>query len=239
MNLWNQFWWVIYPYLMLTIFIVGHIYRYNTDQYGWTAKSSEFLEKRSLKWGSILFHYGILMVFGGHVIGLLVPKTVTEALGITEELYHLTAVYIGGFAGIITFIGIALLLFRRFSIKRIWVTSSPSDILIAILLFIVVAFGLYNTIYSMLGLSHFDYRATLAPWLRGLLIFAPDYTLMKDVPLFFKLHTIFAFAIFGIWPFTRLVHVWSLPLEYFKRSYIVYRSRNAKRTIELKQNHLN
>jgi len=233
MSFWNQFWWVIFPYLVFTIFVVGHIYRYNTDQYGWTAKSSEFMEKNTLKWGSILFHVGILMVLGGHVVGLLIPKSWTEALGMTEDMYHMGAIFGGGFAGIITLAGIMILLFRRVNVKRVRMTSSFSDILIAIVLFVEIAMGMYNTLGYNLLVGGFDYRESLAPWLRGLLVFRPDPTLMSEVPLFFKLHTILAFSIFAIWPFTRLVHVWSIPLEYLKRSTILYRSRNAKRAIQL------
>ncbi|MFT9485951.1 MAG: respiratory nitrate reductase subunit gamma [Tepidibacillus sp.] len=235
MNVWNQFWWVIFPYLTLTIFVVGHIYRYNTDQLGWTAKSSEFMEKKSLKWGSILFHVGILMVFGGHLVGLLVPKAWTKALGMTEEMYHAGAIFGGGFAGIITLAGIMILLFRRVNVKRVRMTSHISDILIAVLLFIEIAIGVYNTLGFNLFVGGFDYRETLAPWLRGLLLFRPNPNLMLEVPLLFKLHTLFAFAIFAIWPFTRLVHVWSIPLEYLKRSFIIYRSRNTKRVMQITQ----
>ncbi len=124
MSFWNQFWWIIYPYLVLTVFVVGHIYRYNSDQFGWTAKSSEFMEKNTLKWGSILFHVGILMVLGGHVVGLLIPKSWTEALGMTEEMYHTGAIFGGGLAGIITLAGIMILLFRRVNVKRVRMTSS-------------------------------------------------------------------------------------------------------------------
>ncbi len=95
--------------------------------------------------------------------------------------------------------------------------------------------GMYNTLGYNLFIGGFDYRVPLAPWLRGLLLFRPDPRLMADVPLFFKLHTLFAFAIFAIWTFTRLVHVWSIPLEYLKRSTILYRSRNAERAIQLRQ----
>ncbi|MFV9510103.1 respiratory nitrate reductase subunit gamma [Tepidibacillus sp. LV47] len=235
MNFWNQFWWVIFPYLMLAIFVIGHIYRYNTDQLGWTAKSSEFMEKNTLKWGSILFHVGILMVLGGHLVGLLIPKAWTEAVGISEEMYHASAIFGGGIAGLITFTGILILLFRRVNVKRVRLTSSFSDMLVAILLFIEIVMGMYNTLGYNLFVGGFDYRETLAPWLRGLLVFRPDPTLMIDVPLFFKLHTLFAFAIFGIWPFTRLVHVWSFPLEYLKRSTILYRSRNAQRVMQFRQ----
>ncbi|MGD8190988.1 respiratory nitrate reductase subunit gamma [Brevibacillus ginsengisoli] len=228
MNFWNQFLWIIYPYLMLTTFLVVHIYRYNTDQLAWTAKSSEFLEKKSLKWGSMLFHIGIVFVFFGHVGGLLIPKTVMESLGVSEHLYHMGAVYGGGLAGIMTLAGITILFLRRLNVKRVRAISSASDILVAVLLLVNVAMGVYNTLGYNLFVGGFDYRETIAPWLRGLITFRPDASLMADVPLFFKLHVILSFAVFGIWPFTRLVHVWSVPVAYFKRSYIVYRSRQNR-----------
>lgn len=228
MNFWNQFLWVIYPYLMLTVFLVGHIYRYNTDQLAWTAKSSEFLEKKSLRWGSMLFHLGIIMVFFGHVAGLLIPKRVFETFGISEAMYHAGAVYGGGFAGVITLAGIAILLFRRLNVKRVRVTSSAGDFLVAFLLFAVILMGVYNTLGYNLFVGGFDYRETIAPWLRGILTLSPDASLMSEVPFFFKLHVLLSFAIFGVWPFTRLVHVWSFPLDYLKRSYIIYRRRGTK-----------
>lgn len=222
----ESFWWVIYPYLMITVFVLGHIYRYQTDQLDWTARSSEFLEKKYLKWGSLLFHFGILLVFGGHLVGLLVPESVTARLGITDQMYHTIAIITGSTAGFITLVGIFLLLIRRVSVKRIRKTSRFADLLIAVLLLIVVSMGLYNTVgFNLFVISSFDYRATIAPWIRGVLVLAPDPNLMKNVPLFFRLHIILAFAIFGVWPFTRLVHVWSLPLEYLKRSYILYRTK--------------
>ncbi|KLU64898.1 nitrate reductase-like protein NarX [Desulfosporosinus acididurans] len=223
--MWNQFWWVIFPYLMLALFVSGHIYRYNTDQLGWTAKSSEFLEKNYLKWGSILFHVGVLLVFGGHVAGLLIPKTFTDSIGISEKIFHASAITTGGAAGVITLIGIVLLSLRRLTVKRVRLTSSFTDLIVAILLLLIIAMGVYNTLgFNLLAKSDFNYRETVAPWLRGLLVFAPDPSLMKTVPLFFRLHIILGFALFGLWPFTRLVHVWSVPIEYFKRSYIIYRS---------------
>lgn len=228
MNFWNQFLWIIYPYLMLTTFLVVHIYRYNTDQLAWTAKSSEFLEKKSLMWGSMMFHIGIVLVFFGHVGGLMIPKTVMESLGVSEHLYHMGAVYGGGLAGIMTLAGITILFLRRINVKRVRATSSASDFLVAILLLVNVAMGVYNTLGYNLFVGGFDYRETIAPWLRGLITFRPDASLMADVPLFFQLHVILSFAVFGIWPFTRLVHVWSVPLAYFKRSYIVYRSRQNR-----------
>ena len=220
-----QFLWVIFPYLMITIFIVGHIYRYNVDQLSWTAKSSEFLEKKTLKWGSMLFHIGILLVSVGHIVGLLVPKSLLESLGVSESLYHSGAVYVGGLAGIITLIGILILLNRRLTNKRVRITSDTSDIITVILIFLIIIVGIYNTFIGTRLYSDFDYRETISPWFRGLLTFVPNPSLMRGVPLGFQLHILISFALIGIWPFTRLVHVWSVPLTYFKRGYIIYRKR--------------
>lgn len=221
----QQFLWVIFPYLMVTIFVVGHFYRYNSDQLAWTAKSSEFLEKKSLKWGSMLFHVGVMMVFAGHVVGLLIPNTMMESMGVSESLYHAGAVYGGGLAGIITLVGILILLNRRFTNKRVRSTSDSSDFVTIILIFLIVAVGMYNTVIGNSLNPHFDYRETISPWFRGLITFTPDPFLMSEVPLGFQLHVLLSFALIGIWPFTRLVHVWSVPLNYFKRSYILYRRR--------------
>lgn len=220
-----QFLWVIFPYLMITLFIVGHIYRYNVDQLAWTAKSSEFLEKKSLKWGSMMFHIGILLVFAGHVVGLLIPKSLLEWIGVSEPLYHAGAVYGGGFAGIVTLIGIIILLNRRLTNKRVRITSDTSDFITVILVFLIILIGIYNTIIGNHLHPNFDYRESISPWVRGLLTFTPDPSLMSGVPIGFQLHILISFALIGYWPFTRLVHVWSVPLTYFKRRYIVYRKR--------------
>lgn len=228
MNMLDQFLWVIFPYIMLTVFVVGHIYRYNSDQYGWTAKSSEFLEKASLRRGSMMFHFGILMVTGGHVMGLLVPAQVTSSLGITPEMYHMGAIVGGSTTGIISFIGLLLIMSRRFTNDRVKATSSFSDKLIVILLFAVMLMGLSSIVASNVGGSGFDYRTTIAPWLRGLLLLSPDSSLMATVPMYFKMHVFLGFLVFGVWPFTRLVHVWSVPVKYLARKNIVYRTASKR-----------
>lgn len=169
------------------------------------------------------------MVLAGHVVGLLVPKSVLESIGISETAYHMGAVYGGGFAGVLTFAGILILLLRRLGNKRVRKTSSAGDIAVAVLLFVIIGLGLFNTLIFNLAVGGFDYRETIAPWVRGLLTFRPNATLMEEVPLFFQLHVLAAFAIIGLWPFTRLVHVWSIPIGYVKRSYIVYRKRSLNR----------
>lgn len=227
MTFWDQFLWIIYPYLVLTIFIGGSVYRFNTNEFGWTSKSSEFLEKRVLKWGSSLFHWGIIFVFCGHVAGLLVPLSVYRAVGVSDEVYHFIAVFAGGIAGLAALVGGVILLVRRLRVKRIRATSSVGDIVAIVLLVTVIVTGMSATGANTVGHAGFDYRTTISPWVRGVLTFRPDASLMLTVPLAFKIHIGASLALFAVWPFTRLVHVFSLPLTYLRRSYVVYRRRDT------------
>ncbi|MBE3587447.1 MAG: respiratory nitrate reductase subunit gamma [Thermoanaerobacteraceae bacterium] len=228
MNRAEQLLWIIYPYVVLTIFIVGSIYRYNTDQYGWTSRSSEILEKRMLKWGSTLFHWGIVFVLFGHVGGLLIPIYIHRWLGISDELYHLVAVVAGGTAGLIATAGVIILFLRRLNVSRIRVTSSTGDMVAIFLLFIVVLSGMYGTLWNASHHFAFEYRTTIGPWLRGILLLHPDPSLMTGIPLAFKIHITAVLGFLAVWPFTRLVHVFSLPIIYLFRSPVVYRRRNTR-----------
>ena len=219
----NQFVWVIYPYLCLAIFVIGHIARYKYDQFSWTAKSSEMIEKKQLKWGSLLFHLGIIPVFFGHVVGLLIPANWLEAIGVNNHIYHIGAVYIGSVFGIITLIGMLLLTLRRLSIKNVRRLSSFSDIFVNLVLLIILIMCCYSTLVTNAIQTEFDYRQTIAIWFRHLFMFSPNADLMLNVPWSFKLHILLGFTVFACWPFTRLVHVWSVPLSYMNRRYIVYR----------------
>lgn len=222
----NQFLWVIYPYIILILFLVGLYYRYQTDQFGWTAKSSEMLEKKKLRLGSNLFHIGIIFVFFGHVSGILIPKSWLSAMGVSDHLYHLMALSLGTIAGLLTLIGCIILVIRRFTDVRVRRTSSFGDMLSIILLTLIVVVGMLATLFNMTGSGEFDYRETIGPWLRGVLIFRPDYTLMSTVPVIFKIHVILGLSLFAVFPFTRLVHMLSLPVKYLSRSYVVYRKRH-------------
>jgi nitrate reductase gamma subunit len=215
MSLW---WWVIYPYLSLAVLMVGSLYRYDSDQLGWTARSSEFLEKRRLRLGSLLFHWGVIFVFLGHVAGLLVPIEVYHALHVPDALYHATAMTVGGAAGLAAFSGLVLLLLRRLSVPRIRLTSSVMDILVLLLLGVTVGLGLATTLGYDTLVGPYEYRLTVGPWIRGILLLHPDPRLMAAVPLVLQLHIIAAFLVFALSPFTRLVHVWSLPLAYLRRA---------------------
>ncbi|WP_077210667.1 respiratory nitrate reductase subunit gamma [Bacillus dakarensis] len=223
----QQFLWVVLPYIVLTIFIGGHIYRYQHDQFGWTSKSSELLEKKLLRLGSNLFHWGIIFVFGGHVMGLLVPIGVFEAMGVSEHQYHTIALLGGIPAGTAATIGIIILLYRRMSVRRLIATSTKGDWVSLIFLLVVILSGMSATLLNID--SHgFDYRTTIGPWLRGVITFQADASLMATVPLWFKIHILAVFGIFAAWPFTRLVHVFSVPLRYLSRSYVIYRKREPK-----------
>jgi len=223
----EQFLWVIYPYVCLVIFIVGHIFRYRTDQFNWTAKSSEFIEKKQLMAGSLLFHLGIIPVIMGHVAGLGIPKSWMRALGVNDHLYHIGAVYVGGFFGIITLLGMLILTWRRFTLRNVRCLSSASDLAVNALLLLIVFMGMYATLVTNAVQPEFDYRETISIWFRGLFVLSPDASLMREVPLSFKLHALAGFTIFAFWPFTRLVHVWSVPLNYISRSYILYRRHRS------------
>ena len=225
----NQFWWLIYPYLALAVMILGSFYRYAHNPMSWGSRSSELLEKNKLKWGSQLFHWGILAVIVGHVMGLLVPLSLYNALGITPAMYHGGADILGALAGLATWIGLLILIIRRFGNVRVRRNSSISDVVSLLLLFIVVSTGNYITIIRNNLVGPYEYRATIGPWVRGLLGLHPNAALMAHVPLMFQVHIILAFTLFAIWPFTRLVHVYSLPLAYLRRAPIQYRDRSQYR----------
>ncbi len=223
----TQFWWVIYPYLTLAVTVVGTLYRYQSDQIGWGSKSSEWLEKRFLRWGSLLFHWGILFIIGGHIVGLLIPVQVFDALGIHRELYHRTADLFGGLAGVAAWVGVLLLLIRRMVFDGVRRNSSAADFLALILLFLVITLGDMQTVIMNNVFGPYGYRHTVGPWLRGLLTLHPNAQLMVNVPIILQIHIILSFALFAVSPFTRLVHVWSAPLRYPTRAPIQYRSRTG------------
>jgi nitrate reductase gamma subunit len=221
----NLWWWVILPYVALAIFVVGHIWRWRYDQFGWTSRSTQLQERRLLKWGAPLFHYATFAAIAGHVIGILIPKSVTQALGIPERVYTLFSGLAGSVAAIGVLIGAAILIFRRTMVPRVRATTTGVDYLALILLGIVTVLGIYLT----LGVQEFghgyDYRDTVSPWFRSLFTGSPDVQAIADAPLMYQVHATAAWLIFAVWPFSRLVHAWSYPLWYLWRPYIIYRSR--------------
>ncbi len=225
MTQFSAFTWGVFPYICLAVMIVGTLYRYQTDQLGWGSKSSEILEKKLLTIGSMLFHVGILFVFAGHVAGLLVPLVFYNALGMSPELYHGVAIVLGGFSGSIALAGISILLYRRIANTRVRMSSDFSDYVSDGLLWLIMFLGLAFTLGYSLVHGPYEYRVTVGPWIRSVLTLQPDTTLMAGVPLLLQVHIALAFALFGISPFTRLIHVYSIPVGYLRRAPLLYRAR--------------
>jgi nitrate reductase gamma subunit len=223
----DLFLWVVLPYLCIAVFVVGHVWRYRRDQLTWTARSTQLLERRLLRVGSLLFHFGILAVIGGHVLGILIPAGVTEAVGIDEDAYHVLSLVAGGTAGIAMTLGFLILLYRRIAVPRVRATTSRSDLVMYPVLTVAILTGMLATFGSNLVTSY-DYRETVAPWFRGIFTFDPDAELMEEAPFLFQLHVTAVWLLYAVWPFSRLVHAWSIPLTYLRRSPILYRSRGPR-----------
>ncbi|SCG40129.1 respiratory nitrate reductase subunit gamma [Micromonospora coxensis] len=219
--------WIVLPYLCLAVFVAGHVWRWRHDQFGWTTHTSQLLESRLLRLGSPLFHLGAFGVIGGHAMGLLVPASVTERIGISEHLYHLTAVWGGTVTGLMLVLGLLLLIARRLVNGRVRRVTTTMDKVLYVALAAMVALGMTATVGTNLLGDGYDYRESIAVWFRGIFWFQPHTELMTGAPLVYQLHAIGGFLFLALWPFTRLVHVWSAPLAYLWRPYVVYRSRRG------------
>jgi nitrate reductase gamma subunit len=223
----NDLLWVVLPYVCLAVFVVGHFWRYRYDKFGWTTRSSQLYESRLLRVGSPMFHFGILVVFLGHVMGLGVPESWTEAVGISEGMYHFMAVSLGAVSGFCTIVGMAILIYRRRTVGPVFSATTRMDKLMYLMLAVVIVLGLANTAGQVL--QDYNYREGVSVWFRGIFRFDLHPELMAEAPLTFQLHGIMAFLLFALWPFTRLVHVFSAPIGYLWRPYIVYRSKPSDR----------
>ncbi|MEV6348067.1 respiratory nitrate reductase subunit gamma [Actinoplanes sp. NPDC051851] len=223
----NTLIWVVLPYACLTVFVAGHVWRWRHDQFGWTTHTSQLLENRWLRLGSPLFHLGAFGVIAGHAMGLLIPASVTSALGIPEHGYHLVAVWGGAVTGFVLVVGLVLLIARRLVNGRIRRVTTTMDRVLYAFLAAMVVLGMSATIGKNLLGSGYDYRETIAVWFRGIFWFQPHTSLMTGAPLVYQLHAIGGFLFLALWPFTRLVHVWSAPLAYLRRPYVVYRRRGT------------
>ncbi|MEP6562847.1 MAG: respiratory nitrate reductase subunit gamma [Nakamurella sp.] len=218
------FLWLIYPYICLTIFVLGHVGRYRYDKFGWTSRSSQMYEDRILRWANPMFHFGILAVLLGHVMGLGIPKTWTDAVGISEGMYHFMAISVGAVAGVFTIVGFVGLIYRRRFTKSVLGATTKMDKLMYLMLAVVILTGLINTGSGVVG--NYDYREGVSIWFRSIFYFNPQPELMVGAPLSFQLHGLLAISLFAVWPFTRLVHAFTAPFSYFFRPYVLYRSRD-------------
>ncbi len=221
----------IYPYVCLAVFLVGSLIRFDRDQYTWKSDSSQLLRTGSLRWGSNLFHIGVLFLLAGHSVGMLTPHFLYEHV-ISAGQKQLLAMVSGGIAGLLGFAGVSLLLHRRLSDPRIRATSRRSDIALLILLWVQLALGL-----ATIGLSaqHLDgaMMMKLAGWAQRVVTFRPGAVeLLDGASWVFKLHMVLGMTVFLVLPFTRLVHVWSgfASVAYLVRPYQVARSRRLNLT---------
>lgn len=216
----------IYPYIALSVLALGSIVRFDREPYSWRASSSQLLRRKQLIWGSVLFHVGVLIVFFGHLVGLLLPIWLFDSLHIKHEWKQLLAVVVGGIAGAFSFVGATMLLHRRLFDARIRENSSFADTGIIALLWAQLALGLMTIPVS---LGHLDGKEMVKfmAWANGIFTFdlqASSY-LVGSSPIF-RVHIFMGLTIFLLFPFTRLVHMLSAPVRYLWRpGYQVVRSR--------------
>lgn len=222
----HNFLFGIYPYIALSVLVIGSIARYETDPFTWKTSSSQLLRRKQLILGSVLFHLGILVIFFGHFVGLLTPIQIFDALGISHTAKQLLAMGAGGIAGVLSLIGGLLLLHRRLFDSRIRKTSSFADIGILAIIVLQLILGI-GTIF--ISAQHLDGEemTKFMTWTQKIVTFrAGAAEEIADVALIFKLHMFLGLTIFVLFPFTRLVHMLSAPVRYVLRpGYQIVRSR--------------
>ena len=217
----------IYPYIALAVLAVGTVIRYDREPYTWRSGSSQLLRRRQLVWGSIMFHVGVLLIFFGHLGGLLTPLWIWDMLGVSHGAKQMIAIVLGGVAGVIGIIGATLLIHRRFFDARVRAASSFADNMIILILWVQLALGLLTIRVSMQHLDG-EEMVKFMSWARGIYTFDLDAAgYITGVSPVFKLHLFLGMTIFLIFPFTRLVHIWSgfASLGYIVRPFQVVRSR--------------
>jgi nitrate reductase gamma subunit len=230
MNFLDPFLFGIYPYIALSVFLLGSLIRFDREQYTWKSDSSQLLRHGQLRWGSNLFHVGVLFLFFGHSVGMLTPHFVYEPF-LAAGTKQLIAMVAGGVAGVLAFIGLSILLHRRLTDPRIRKTSRKSDIALLVLLWVQLVLGLATI---PLSAQHLDgaMMVKLAEWAQRILTFRGGAVdLLADAGWVFKAHMFLGMTMFLVFPFTRLVHVWSGfgTLAYVLRPYQVVRTRRTLR----------
>lgn len=216
----------IYPYVALAVFLIGSLIRFDREQYTWKSDSSQLLRRGQLRWGSNLFHVGILFLFFGHLAGLLTPHWLYEVV-ISAEAKQTLAMVSGGIAGVMCLTGLILLVHRRLAEPRIRVTSTKMDIFILLWILVTLLFGLISIFFS---LQHRDgsVMVLLGEWAQHIITFRGGAAaFLVEVPWIYKIHLVFGMTVFLLFPFSRLVHVWSgfAALGYVARAYQVVRTR--------------
>jgi nitrate reductase gamma subunit len=198
----------VYPYICLAVFFMGSLARFDRDQYTWKSDSSQLLRAGQLRWGSNMFHFGILFLFLGHLFGQLTPHWLYEPF-ISAPQKQFVAIVAGGIAGAICFIGLTLLLHRRIFDPRIRLTSHRTDIAILVILWVQLVIGLVTLPYSWGHREEATTMIVLANYLQGIATFRPDAAMLVGISWPYQVHMLLGMTIFLLFPFSRLVHVWS------------------------------
>jgi nitrate reductase gamma subunit len=230
MNLHN-FLYGVYPYIALSVFLLGSLLRFDREQYTWKSDSSQLLSKANMRLGSNLFHAGILAIFGGHAVGLLTPHAVFTGLGVTDMTHQMIAIWAGSVFGVMCLIGGTILWLRRMFNARVSATSRGSDKFILTWLLITLMLGM-STIPVSIGHANNNnpgVMIALAEWVQSIIYLHPNPTLLNNVDTIFKVHLFFGMTVFLVFPFTRMVHVWSAPFGYVGRPYQIVRSKRYNR----------
>ncbi len=214
----------IFPYVAVTVLIVGSWIRFDRDQFSWRSSSSEMMRKRQLVIGSNIFHLAVIPLLVGHVVGMLTPLSWQEAMGITVQQHAMAELILGGSAGLVCFIGALILLHRRTFDRRILRTSSWSDLFILIVIVVILGAGIATLPYSWEDQQTGFTLLHASQWAQQLVVFNPNaWQLLTPIPFVYKAHIVMGLVLILITPFTRLVHIWSVPIWYLGRAYQVVR----------------
>lgn len=222
----NTLFFGIYPYVATGIFFLGSLIRYDREQYSWKTGSSQMLSSKNFRIANVLFHVGIITILLGHFAGLVIPWEIWHALGISLPTKQLIAMGVGGFFGVLCFIGLTMLVMRRLFDPRIKATSSMMDTGILLLIYLQLILGMITIVIS---LGHMDGKvmSNLMSWSRYLLTFRPVEAVefISGVHWVYKMHVALGITLFVLFPFSRLVHIWSVPVQYVLRSYQIVRHK--------------
>ncbi len=209
----------------MLVFGLGHLWRFHRDRLGWGRRSTQEFRNGLRTWEGPLFHYAALAAIAGHGLGILVPRQATEWLGVSDARFQLISSTVGSLLGMAAIAGLAMLAWQRLTIAPKRASTTGFDVAAYTTLFLVIGLGTWNTItYGLVG-AGYDYRSSVAVWFRSVLLFHPNPNLMSAVPLSYQLHAVAAMTLFAMWPFTRLVHVWTMSAAFAVRLYDVQRRR--------------
>ena len=219
----------VYPYVCLSVFWIGSWLRFDREQYGWKSDSTQLLSKPNMRLASNCFHYGVIFIFCGHFVGLLTPHKVFQML-VDDMSHQWIAITAGTIFGLTCLLGAVILWFRRFGNPRISLTSRWSDKFVLTWLLLTLILGLLTIPTSIGHAGHGDPRVVtaMAEWVQSIVYLYPSPQYLEGVDLIFKLHVLGGMTVFLIFPFTRLVHIWSMPFGYLARAYQIVRSKKHK-----------